>query len=270
VVTAGSAACATAVRAYAQLDLDEAGPYFAFPLAYAVLAGLLLGVPAVSRELERGTAVFPWTLAGSRRWWLAGRASVLLALLLVALVPVAIAADHLEMARAPYASPSASFVDEASRGLSLVAVGVAALAVGTVVGAILGRQLPALIVAGAVMGIALTGVTLAMDRWATAVAEVRPLDAGRYGDRSIAAVYQSREDSRLLSLTEVIALQPPRPDLSPGDLDDAWIQEHFTEVLLLVPRERFQESTALRTALWLVVAASLACGGLCLVERRRV
>jgi hypothetical protein len=227
--------CAVAVDAYARLDMNETGPFFAFPLMFAAIAGLLLGVATMSRELERGTAPLPWTLSGRRWRWLGARAVVLLALVLVAVVPVALAGDYLEGVRAPYANALKSFADETGRGWSLVAVAVAAFGVGLAIGTLVGRQLPALIVAGVMTGALLAGVTLAMDHWSAAVAEIRALDAGRFGDHSIEAAFQSHGDGSLLSFSEATALQPARSDLPPGTVDDAWLQQNFTEILLVVP-----------------------------------
>jgi hypothetical protein len=267
-VTVSGSACAAMVDAYARLDTREAGPFFAFPLAFATLAGLVLGVAAMSRELERGTASLPWTLAGRRWRWLGARAIVLLVLVLAVVVPVAFAADFLEGARAPYTDASRSFADETARGWPVVAAAVAAFGVGLAVGTLIGRQLPALIVAGIAVGILLTGVTMVMDHWSSSAAEIRALDAGRFGDRSVEAAFQSHADRSLLSFSEVTALQPPRLDLPPGTVDDAWIQQNFTEVLLLVPGGRYQEAVALRCAMLLAVAAVFAGLSLLMVERR--
>jgi hypothetical protein len=269
-VSIGRPECVAAVNAYARIDTNEAGPYFAFPLIFAAAAGLLLGVAAMSRELERGTAPLPWTLTGSRWRWLGARATVLLLLVLAAVLPVALAGDYLEGVRAPGVEAAKSFADEAARGWPLLAVSAASFCVGLAIGTLMGRQLPALIVAAVVMGMILTGVAVAMDHWSAAVAETRPVDAGRLGDRSIDARFQSHADGRLLSMTEATALQPLRPDLPEGTVDDRWLQENFTEVLLLVPGNRYPEAVALRSAVLILVAAASAGLSLLLVERRRL
>ena len=262
-------ACAAPVEAFARIDMDEARRYFILPLPFAAAAGMLLGVAAMGRELERGTAPLPWTLSGQRWRWLGARAAVLLALVLAAVVPVALAADYLEGVRAPGVDAMASFADETARGWPMVAVAVAAFAVGLAVGTLVGRQLPGLIVAAVVTGVLLTGVTVAMDHWTASAAVARPLDAGRWGDRSFEAMFQSRADGRLLSYPEATALQPPRPDLPPGTVDDAWLQQNFKEVLLLVPGSRYPEAVALRSAMLLGSAGVFLVLALVVVERRR-
>lgn len=141
-----SAACADGLNRFLEIDQRMAAPFFAVMLVFPILAGLVVGVPAVSREVERGIAPLPWTLNGSRRQWLTVRLAVLLGALMVALLPLVPATDWLEAARSPLVQPAASFGDEGARGIVLLACAVAGFAMGVLVGLLLGRQLPGLIV----------------------------------------------------------------------------------------------------------------------------
>lgn len=260
--------CEPVLQAFAEIDAREASLLFALLLVFPAAAGLFLGVPAVSRELERGTAPLPWTFAGSRWRWLAKRGAILVGLLLLGLVPLAVAADHLQATRFPAVSAAEAFGNDAARGGVLVAVGSAAFAVGLLIGLIVGRQLPALILAGVAMAMALSGATVAMDRWSESVSEVRGIQEGRPGDRSIDTRFRST-DGRLFRLFDVLALQPARPDLPDGTIDDQWLQANFQEVSVLVPRERYPQAVLVRSGLLTGAGAIAVILALWLVERRR-
>jgi hypothetical protein len=251
-----------------EIDRGLASPFFSLMLAFPVLAGLVVGVPAVAREIERGTAPLPWTLDGSRSRWLAIRSAILTAVVIGSFIPLALATDWLEGARSPLVDPAASFADEGVRGILLIARALAGFAIGLLVGLILGRQLPGLIV-GVVLGaVVLVGATVTMDVWSETVAIVRPVGDARVGDRAIATRLRGH-DGRLYTFAQVDAMQPPRPGLPPDTVDEQWVQAHFDEVALLVPGSRYSDAVALQFTL--LVGGSAVVVGACLwaIERRR-
>jgi hypothetical protein len=261
-------ACAAPLRRFVEIDRGLASPFFSLMLAFPILAGLFVGVPAVAREIERGTAPLPWTLDGSRWRWLAIRSAILATVLIASFVPLALATDWLEGARWPLVDPSTSFGDEGVRGILLIARVLAGFAIGLIVGLALGRQLPGLIV-GVVLGATvLVGATVGMDAWSEAVAIVRPVGEARVGDKAIATRLRA-PDGRLYTFAQVDAMQPPRPDLPPDTVDEQWVQAHFEEVALLVPGSRYTHAVALQVAL--LVGGSAVVIGSCLlmIERRR-
>lgn len=262
------AGCEAVLQRFAEIDAREVGVLYAILFVFPALAGLVLGTPAVSRELERGTAALPWTLDGSRWRWLAGRAALLLALLLVALAPLALATDYLQGVRHPAADPTMAFGDDVVRGGVLVAIGAAAFGIGVLMGLVLGRQLPSLIVAGLLSTSLFAGVTVVMDQWSASVAEVRGIEEGRPGDRSIDTRFQAA-DGTLVAMSDVLKLQPDRLHLPEGTIDDQWLNENYTEVSILVPRERYPQAVAIRSGLLVGGSLLALLGSLWLVERRR-
>lgn len=116
-------------------------------LGFPLIAGLLVGVPLVGREIEWGTAPLAWTLARCRRRWLLGRAEPVGLVLGLVLAMPAVAAFVLEGAAEPAVAPGASLQDFGLRGVPVVARGLLAYGIAVLVGTIMGRQLPALIVA---------------------------------------------------------------------------------------------------------------------------
>jgi hypothetical protein len=263
-----TSACLPMYTAFAEINGREADRLFAVLVGFPVLAGVLLGVPAVSREIEHGTASLPWTLSGRRKRWLARRVLILAAILLAALVPLGLAADGLEATRNPLADASRSFGSEGLRGGVLVARGVAGFGAGLLLGLVMGRQLPAMILGIVASVLILVGGLTAMAAWSLSAATHVPLDQPRLGDLSILAAYRGH-DGRIVSMRDVPDLAPARPDLPPGAIDDQWIAANFAEVLLVVPGSRYGEEVAIHSALLGGVGVVAILASLVLIERRR-
>lgn len=106
-------------------------------------AGIFLGAPHLSREIEHRTAPMAWSLSPSRQGWLAWRTAPLLVLLLAALLVLGQAsAFMLETAE----EGELGFRQFGMFGPILAARGLAVFGVGAFVGLALGRVLPALLV----------------------------------------------------------------------------------------------------------------------------
>lgn len=120
-----------------------------YPLLAALpfVVGGLLGAPVIAREIESGTGRLTWSLTRSRVRWLVWRIAPLLLLLLVLLVPAAIAGGELLREQTLH-DPSYFFSDGQIRGTPLVARGLAAFGIAVLAGVATRRVLPAIIVAG--------------------------------------------------------------------------------------------------------------------------
>lgn len=106
-------------------------------------AGIFLGAPLLSREIEHRTASMAWSLSPSRPRWLAWRTIPLAALLVAALLVLGQASAFLlETAE----GGELGFRQFGMFGPILAARGLAVLGVGLLVGLALGRVLPALLV----------------------------------------------------------------------------------------------------------------------------
>jgi hypothetical protein len=264
-----SARCLDLLTAFGQIDRREAERFFMVVVVFPILAGLLLGIPAISRELERGTAALPWTLHGSRGRWLLRRSIVLGAVLFVALLPLAFAAEHLEGVRHPTVPAAESFVSDGLRGWPLLARGFAGFGAGILIGLLVGRQLPALIVGLLVAFLIVVGSLMVMHEWARAAGVPRPLDAVGDGDYRFDSRLRAR-DGTILTFREAEALQPERIDaLPPGTIDETWILENFDEVAILVPGARYPEAIGLHAGLLVIVGLAGVALSLSLIGRRR-
>lgn len=114
--------------------------------------GLVLGVPLVAREVEHGTAQLVWTIGRSRVRWLVGRVAfaALVAGLLTALL--AITTEVLATAMLPDIDLSQDFNLHGNRGPLIVGRAMLGLGAGVLVGALVGRQMPALLLGVFVVG----------------------------------------------------------------------------------------------------------------------
>ena len=116
-------------------------------------AGIFLGAPLLSREIEHRTAPMAWSLSSSRRSWLVWRTAPLLVLLLVSLLVLGQASAFLlETAE----EGELGFRHFGMFGPILAARGLAVFGIGVLVGLVLGRALPALLLT-ALATVALVG-----------------------------------------------------------------------------------------------------------------
>jgi hypothetical protein len=259
-------ACIAQQEAFFALDAHVT-EILGFGAALPLLAGIVLGVSVVARELESGTAALAWTMSRSRRRWLLARVIPLAAALSVLLLIPALAADVLEHARQPLVDPGASFNDAGLRGPVFVARGVLAFAIGVVTGSIVGRQLPALIVALFASLVVLVGGELGIGRWEQALGSWRPVvTVGQHsGAATFGEMYLDKATGALVDGSAVFAAAP----LVQGGTDSAWIEAHYDLVALVLPGAAYGIVVAGET----VVLGGLAVAGLGLamlvVDRRR-
>jgi hypothetical protein len=147
--------------------------------------GLVLGVPLVSREVEHRTAAIAWTMSRSRTRWLAGRAAFLILAMVVLLIVVAVAGEALASATMPAQHLDRDFAWYGRRGALIVVRGLASLGIGVLIGAWLGRVLPALLVAVFASLVFFSAISLGMDRWIEGDAIIQKFDADRAGGRQL-------------------------------------------------------------------------------------
>jgi hypothetical protein len=120
-------------------------------------AGIFLGVPIVARELERGTTRLAWSLTPSRMRWFLARMVPIVVVLAVLTFAAGVAADRYTGAIAPNDDMANSFTGFGLRGLLIASRAVFIFAVAVAVGAVVGRALPAVILAAVIATIGLAG-----------------------------------------------------------------------------------------------------------------
>jgi hypothetical protein len=221
---------------------------------FGLAAGTLVGVGIVARELEQGTAQISWSLATSRIRWLRWRSTPAL-LAVVALVAIlALMAEFLVRTRLGLADPG--YIAANERGPIVVARSVLAFGSGLVVGALIGRQLPALI-AAVVLAIALSfGVDLALDAWRAA--EARPVTfEAIVGD----------EDLMGGMTVDQIALLPD--GTYTRERDQAHLPSDYQDGALILPASTFVSWGTREVAAVLAVALATGAAAAVVVSVRR-
>ncbi len=123
-----------------------------------LIVGLLLGAPLVAREIEGRTAPMAWSLSTSRTRWIGQRAIPLLVAIAVALLLLGQATEALILAMP---SGHLGFGVLAMHGPLVAARGIAFFCIGVLVGLILGRTLPAILITGLMIILLLGGLTFA-------------------------------------------------------------------------------------------------------------
>jgi hypothetical protein len=124
-------------------------------------------------------------MSRSRTRWLAGRAAFLVVVLVVLLMVVAIVGEVLASAQMPSQHLDRDFAWYGRRGALVLVRGLASMGIGVLVGAWLGRVLPALLIAVFASVLIFSGISLGMDRWLEGNAVVLPFGVDRAGGRSL-------------------------------------------------------------------------------------
>ena len=227
-----------------------------------ILLGLFLGIPLVAREVESRTAQLAWTLSRSRRRWLLQRATPVLGAVVVACLAGGIAGDVLVHAAPWVEGGDPGFSDWWARGPQVAVRGVAVGAIGLVVGAFIGRQLPALLLAGIGTLALFVGATLMVEGWMEAAAE--PVVVGP--DQIVSGkIYGSgfRDDAtgEIVSYEQVY-------DLFGQDLDTG-NPPGYSNVYFMVPSRRYGEFVLYEAAIFGLVALAGIGASTHIVANRR-
>lgn len=228
-------------------------------LPFAV--GLIGGVPIVSRELEERTASVAWSLSGSRVSWLGRQVAPIGVLLTTAIAFPAFASAMIADERAVIGEQA--FQDIGAYGVPAVARAVGAFSLGLFLGVVLGRAVPALILAAGIAGLLFLVSTEARVAWLAQQSPVVVVDA----PVDVILIGRTLVDPHGSQLTFEAAMQ-----LAPEGEADAmdWLEENGYRWLgLAVPSEVAMAWTGYETALFTLVGAAGCAGTLLLVNRRR-
>jgi hypothetical protein len=159
----GAGDCAGPIHVWGSI-LAEEGSRIIGAMAYLPFAvGLLGGVPIVAREVELRTAQTAWSLNGSRFRWLIRQVAPVAILLGLAVAFAALAASGIQADREIWGQ--SPFLDLGLHGPLVLARAFGAFGIGLLLGALVGRSLPAFVL-GAVLSLQLvSGVGVVRDAW---------------------------------------------------------------------------------------------------------
>lgn len=228
------------------------------------LVGLFLGVPLVGRELEHGTSRLAWSLAPSRTRWFLVRLGALAFVTLLLLAGPALAIDRLEGSSNPGADPWRTFSDFGLRGLAPLGWGFAALSIGALAGSIVGRTLPALIVAGVLCAGAWVAIDEGMTRWLRTEAVALSDVADPASSRFLGMRYREVATGELLVPAELEAHVPPE-----RANDGNWLDANYPAVPFGIPGARYREVDLRVAGIALGLSSAAVCLGLVVTVRRR-
>ena len=246
--------------------VNVAGQVLAMAVLIPWITGLLIGVPLIAREVETGTASLAWTLSRSRWRWYLRRVIPLVAIVGLVLLLPAIATVVMEGARQPDVDVWASFDDGSLRGPVVLFRGVLAMSVGVLAGAVIGRQLPGVIVGGLLAIVVMVAVPTGVQAYTTSLAEWRTADHSTSGDMTLETGFRDKSSGALVDYEAAYSAAPNLPD---GAIDDGWVLAHYEQVALVVPGSRYPQVTAIEcAALGGLAIVALGLGGV-VVSRRR-
>jgi hypothetical protein len=130
-----------------------------------IIVGLVLGIALLARELEQQTTNFAWSIAPSRTTWLLDRLIPILVVVLVIGFTGGWLGDLFQSLRTRGVDPWQSFEGLGLRGPVIAAAALLVFGVAALVGAGVGRQLPALIISGALIGFGMYAAYTVSDAW---------------------------------------------------------------------------------------------------------
>jgi len=238
--------------------------------------GLVLGVPLVAREIDHGTAQLAWTIGRSRVRWLIGRVAfaALVAIVLAALL--AVTTEVLVTTMLPDIDLSRDFNFHGNRGPLIVGRAMLGLGAGVLVGALLGRQLPALLLGVFVVGGLYAASWVGFPLWYHSEADVASMDEYLGGPLWIESGIELTSGERLTWSELYGGGRAPLETYQADDgtyyatLADAEAERNplGRDYILIIPGERYNEIVARETAVF-AGAGLLLIGGAAAVTRRR-
>lgn len=203
--------CEFKINEFYEIVSSQAGIVTALTMIVPFVAALLLGVAVVGREIERGTTRLAWALTPSRQRWFLQRVVPVILVVAGGTYALGIAADRLLAATEPGLDPANAFAQFGFRGVILASRAVFILTLGVLIGAIMGRALPALIVGGIVATVGLTGGTQVHQQILRSEAVVIEEAHAQVGDLQMDQRFRL-PDGRVIGWEELERYDPPPTD----------------------------------------------------------
>jgi hypothetical protein len=157
--------CTAPVRAWATI-LVEAGDSFRQYSEYLpFVVGTLVGVPIVAREIDSRTASMAWSMEPSRNRWLLRQLLPVAVIAGLAMTAAAGGAAAIDRHNTIWGGGYRDYTHIGHYGSGLVARWFGAFGIGILAGSLVGRPLPAFLLAIAVSVISVPGLTPVRDAW---------------------------------------------------------------------------------------------------------
>jgi hypothetical protein len=226
---------------------------------FPVLAGLLLGGPLIARELDRGTARLAWSLGPSRRRWYLQRVLPVLVVVGLTAMTIGIVSEQLIALFAPDVDLTKSFIGFHTRGVLLATGALLVASIAIAVGAVIGRQIPTILLALVLGGVTLLAVA-EVDKRLLAGEAVRLTGENQFGNDIVMDEGRIElPDGRLVTWDELVAIDPT---VLERGFDYPYVQ-------FGIPRERYREIETREAIAQVVLSVAFLGAGAFVVGRRR-
>jgi hypothetical protein len=179
--------------AYGEAMSTVGNPAAIATLVAPIVVAIVLGIALLAREIEQQTTNFAWSIAPSRATWLRDRLIPMLVLLLVLGLAGGGLGDVLMGLRQRGVDPWQNFEGLGLRGPAIAGTALLVFGFAGLVGAAVGRQLPALIISGALIGFGIYGAYTVSDGWVQGDAEVGSYDQVAIGDKILDSLIRTPE-----------------------------------------------------------------------------
>jgi hypothetical protein len=242
---------------------DLARPISSLMVLYPIIAGLLIGGPVISREIERGTTSLAWSLSPSRLRWFLHRVVPMVVLVLALNFIVGAAAEHLTRALTPETDLAASFVGFRFRGVLMATQAFLLASTAVAVGALFGRAVPTFLL-GLILGmLTIVAVGLVHREVLLAEAVIQRQDENTFYSNDDLYLDSRLElpDGRLVTYEELIRIDPAAFESEFGP--------QYPNVSLIIPGDRYRTVETREAAAELVLGLVFLVGGAFVVTRRR-
>lgn len=238
----------------------EAGMVLGLLLILPLVIGVIPGSSLLASEIEHRSIQLSWTLVPSRRRWLLKRLLPVVLFVVLASGTAAVAGELLVGGRTPWLDSRLSFEEYGARGPVAVLRTVAFAMIALLVGAVIGRQVPALVI-GAVAGLGLLLLLTTLRPFGEPLAPIPVVDS-LGGNLVVSARYRA-DDGTLLTYGEAIERGPPQED--PG----GYILDGYEHVTMGVPGERLAAVEFRESIILLAISGAALAATMVVVQRRR-
>jgi hypothetical protein len=236
------------------------------------VAGLLAGSPIIARELESRTAQTAWFLNPSRRRWLGRQMLVVGSVVAVSMGAAALVSSDVEILRRATGDGGA-VLNIGQYGWAALGRTLAAFGLGVLVGGLVGRSLPGVVLAGLLCAVVTLSLAAARDQWLAQQPSV-PMREGVMTLISTGFAYET-ENGTLISEAGGMALVPR--DIAAQDEGQAqpvhsgiWLESHgYHLVQLGVSQETALGWEVFDVAAFAIIAIVALGGSFVVVSRRR-
>lgn len=251
------------VRPFFDLRQELSGKVLGPMVVLPIFLGVVPGASLVAGEIEHRTAQLSWMLMPLRWRWLLSRLLPILTVVILASAVAAFAAEVLVGEVVPGSDPRSSFTDYGARGPVPVFRAVAFALIGVLIGAVIGRQIPALVIS-VLTGLVLLGL-LTVSRPFGEPAVITPGFEYTEGWLAVSGAYRA-EDGTVLTYREAVGRAPAGMT---EDQAGTWVEGTFEQVTVSVPGERLAAVELRESVVLLVISGAAVVATMVVIQRRR-